>query len=167
MDRPNKIRLRIHGQPQPQGSKSAYIRNGRPIVAEGSNKTAREKHAAWRQAVATAARDHLDAGGDAAPDGPLSVQMLLLLTKPQSRRKRDRWVQVKPDVDKLARSVLDGLEDGGLLASDSRVSELKAWECYAVDVAPGALVFVQHLDESIAEALISALRGEGGDRGDT
>jgi Holliday junction resolvase RusA-like endonuclease len=37
---------------------------------------------------------------------------------------------VKPDIDKLCRAILDGLQDGGLLAEDSRVVTLTATKRY-------------------------------------
>lgn len=130
------IALTVHGVPAPQGSKTAYVRGEHAVVVEGSSKSGRAKHAAWRQAVATAARDHLDAGGPVAPDGALTVTMLFRFVRPKSRRKTERWVTTKPDIDKLIRSTLDGLVDGGVVFADQRVAEVIARKTYVSDGQP-------------------------------
>lgn len=43
---------------------------------------------------------------------------------------------VKPDADKLARSILDALEGAGTLTNDSRVTHLQATKHYADDHNP-------------------------------
>ncbi len=46
--------LTVVGVPQPQGSKTAYVRNGRAVVTEGRTASARENVAEWRRAVSDA-----------------------------------------------------------------------------------------------------------------
>ena len=67
-------------------------------------------------------------------DAPVSVYMDFYLPKP--KRPRYDVPAVKPDVDKLARSILDALEAAGILTNDSRVTHLKAIKHYASDVTP-------------------------------
>lgn len=145
--------LRVHGQPHPQGSKTAFVRGGKPIVAEAGTKASRSKHQAWRQAVATAARDLLDADGHTYPaTQPLDVGIDFVLPKPGSAPKYVRWAFRKPDLDKLARSVLDGLADGGLLAADQQVCQLACSKAYTVDgQAPGCTIVIRTLDHREAE----------------
>lgn len=144
--------LRVHGIPKAQGSKTAFVRGGKPIVAEAGSKESRSKHAAWRQAVATAARDLLEAGGHTYPASqPVDVGIDFVLPKPGSAPKYVRWAFRKPDLDKLARSVLDGLADGGLLAADQQVCQLACSKAYVVDGgAPGCVVVVRALEHGEA-----------------
>jgi Holliday junction resolvase RusA-like endonuclease len=127
------VELRVHGQP-------AFVRGGRAIVTEGKGK-GRESHAAWRQAVATAARDWQDLHHQALLDGPLAVRIEFLLHKPASTPKRKIWADRKPDLDKLVRSVLDAV-DKVVIAEDSRVVSLTASKRYALDEPPGALITI-------------------------
>lgn len=146
------IRLRVHGVPMPQGSKTAFVRGNRAILTDGRSAKARTAHAAWRQAVATAARDHLDAGGAYFGDhDPLAVTIGFLLPKPKSKPKRQLWVTTRPDVDKLARSTLDGLADGGLVADDARVALLTVSKRYAIDEPPGCVVTISDVADAVVE----------------
>lgn len=141
------VALRVYGVPMPQGSKTAFIRGGRAVLTDGRNAASRSSHAAWRQAVATAARDHLSAQPWCAPfDEPCVVHVTFLLPRPKSIPKKRRHPDRKPDLDKLNRSVLDALVDGGLLADDARVVELNARKAYAVDGEPtGCRVTIHRL----------------------
>jgi Holliday junction resolvase RusA-like endonuclease len=149
------IALRILGVPAPQGSKTAVVVNGSARLLEGGSKTGRAKHRAWRHAVAAEAEEHALRHG-AAPDGPLVVRILFVMPKPKSRPKRARWCDRKPDLDKLVRSTLDGLADGGVLAhGDSRVASITVGKVYAVPgQGTGAHVTVRPLDEREADLLV-------------
>lgn len=116
------VRFDVIGDPKPQGSKKAFVANGRAIMTEGNT------HAAWRNQVADAARQA--AIGlllcEAPLDGPLEARVEFRFAMPKSRPKRvrDQGESPKttaPDVDKLVRTVFDGLQAGGLIADDSRV----------------------------------------------
>jgi crossover junction endodeoxyribonuclease RusA len=135
------VELRVHGQPAPQGSKTAFVRGGRAIVTEGKGR-GRESHAAWRQAVATAARDWQAIHNAPLLDGPLAVSIEFLLTKPASAPKAKVWADRKPDLDKLVRSVLDAV-DGVVINGDSRVVSLYAAKQYAIGEAPGARIRIE------------------------
>ena len=67
-------------------------------------------------------------------DAPVSVFMDFYLPRP--KRPRYDVPAVKPDVDKLARSVLDALEAAGVLTNDSRVTKLRATKHYANTATP-------------------------------
>lgn len=141
------VALRVYGVPMPQGSKTAFVRGGRTVLTDGRRPAARASHAAWRQAVATAARDHLTANPWQAPfDEPTVVHITFLLPRPKSIPKKRRHPDRRPDLDKLNRSVLDALVDGGLLADDARVVELNATKVYAgPEEAPGCRVTIHAL----------------------
>jgi Holliday junction resolvase RusA-like endonuclease len=108
----------IEGVPFPQGSKTVSQAKGRAWLRDAN--AARLKP--WRHVIAT----HADLG--VTFDCPVIVTLSFVLPRPQ----RPRWAvpAVKPDIDKLCRAILDGLQDGGLLAEDSRVVTLTATKRY-------------------------------------
>jgi crossover junction endodeoxyribonuclease RusA len=115
----------IIGLPAPQGSKSV-MPGGRLI--EGSSKTGRAKHKSWRAAVAEASRELAE---DEPHDGALSLQVTFRLPMPASRPKRIQIVgewpkSTKPDLDKLIRTLCDGMTEGGLIRDDSRIYHIDA-----------------------------------------
>ncbi len=139
------IELRVVGVPAPQGSKTAFVRGGRAIVAEGKG-PGRQRHADWRQAVATAARDYLEAHPRARPiRGPVQVAISFRFPPTRSDPYRTRHT-TKPDVDKLARSVLDSLVSAGILVDDSLVCHLSILKRYEHVEPPGAVILLAELD---------------------
>lgn len=133
----------VVGTPAPQGSHSAVVRGSRAIVIEGASTTGRQAHRAWREAVAWEARAQTLSGGAVGDDVPVAVTVDFYMPKPKSRPKRAVWCDRKPDLDKLVRSTLDGLSDGGLVRHDSRVVKVSASKRYAGPGEPtGALVTV-------------------------
>lgn len=131
----------ILGVPAPQGSKTK-MPNG--AVLEAGSKIGRAKHKAWRHAVAETARDI----ADTEPyDGPLQVSIHFRMPMPASRPAAARiagvWPHsVKPDIDKLVRSTLDGLSDGGLIVGDHRVFALEV-DAFEVHGWTGAEVTIR------------------------
>lgn len=136
------VDLRILGVPAPQGSKTA-LPGGRLI--EGGSATGRARHRAWRTAVAEAAA-YAMTSRDAPLDGPLQLVADFRLPRPASARKSKVWADRKPDLDKILRSTLDGLTDGGLIADDARVVYVSASKALAdlSDLWTGAII---RLDE--------------------
>lgn len=108
----------IEGVPIPQGSKTIG-RGGGKVWLRDANATRLKP---WRQVIAEAA----DVG--VTFPGPVDVTLSFVLPRP----KRHRWAvpAVKPDVDKLARSVCDGLTDGGLIDDDARIVTLTLTKRY-------------------------------------
>jgi len=121
----------VPGTPAPQGSKTAFVVGRRAVVTDQNAKTLKP----WRALVAT----HADMG--LTFDCPVEVLLVFFMKRPQ----RPRWSTpaVKPDIDKLARAALDGLKDGGLIADDARVTELRVSKRYADDDAVGMSVEVR------------------------
>ena len=81
-------------------------------------------HAAWRNAVAAAAKNAAAECGTLT--GPLLVNIDYRFPMPKSRPKRVRdhgvaWKTTAPDKDKLDRCIGDGLTAGGLIADDSLI----------------------------------------------
>jgi Holliday junction resolvase RusA-like endonuclease len=127
------VTFEVLGLPAPQGSKKAFVVGGKARMTESAG----AKGYAWRDSVSAAARDvagHDDV--DAPLDGPLTVEILFRFPVPKSRARKvptGPWGSLpkttSPDVDKLARSVLDGLTAGGLISDDSLVVRLVAEKC--------------------------------------
>ncbi len=118
----------VAGVPVPQGSKSAFVRGGRAVVVEGSNKDQRDRHAAWRADVARGASV---AHNGAEPIlGAVAVRLEFFMPLPKSDPYRPSHVSA-PDLDKLIRNVLDALTNSGVIRDDSQVHMLEARKSYA------------------------------------
>ena len=142
------MRFRVNGQPAPQGSKR-HVGGGRMV--ESSRAVG-----PWREAVRAEAQDVLLATNDWHPDGmSLQVTVVFVLRRPKShyrsgrnaglvRESAPRFPAGRPDVDKLARAVLDGLVAGGVMADDAQVVSLNAAKVWAAAKdAPGAIIEVE------------------------
>ena len=123
------VGFKVLGEPAPQGSKTAYVRGGAAVLVEGTSKAGRDKHALWRAAVSEAA---LVARGGSQFSGPVTVHIEFFMPAPASDPHRTLHAK-KPDIDKLARSVLDSLKVSGLIRDDSLVHSLHATKFYARD----------------------------------
>ena len=121
----------VIGLPAPQGSKSAFVRGGRAVIVEGSSKSGRDKHAAWRAAVADGARKALVEAVDPFL-GPTEVVMVFYLPLPASDPHRTLHTSV-PDLDKIVRSTSDALVNAGLVKDDSLFWLISAKKGYARD----------------------------------
>lgn len=114
------IRLEVIGNPITQGSKRAFVVNGRAVITEGGGK----KHKDWRAAVADAAQAWCrENGNPPLITGPVLMRITFGMQKPASAPKRTRTYPIKArsgDVDKLQRSILDSLT-GVLFVDDSQV----------------------------------------------
>jgi len=74
--------------------------------------------------------------------GPVVVAVEFRLSRPKSLPRRVVHCVRKPDIDKLARNVLDGLT-GVLFLDDAAVVDLRARKVYAApDEGPGATITV-------------------------
>lgn len=155
------VTLRVAGVPAPQGSKSAWViwprgaktcptcgnKFGRPraILSEGKeNSPQRKRLTAWREAIVAEANT---AGIHEPLRGPVRVQVVFALARPKSYPAW-RWLHwVKPDVDKLCRSTLDGLTAAGVFGDDAQVVELAVRKVYALDRPLGATIKIEPLAE--------------------
>lgn len=123
-----RVEFEVVGVPAPQGSTRAFVANGRAHVTNAKN----AKHNNWRDSVAAAARDVADHDDIGAPlDGPLGLSVEFRFPMPRSRPKKARaagiaYKATAPDLDKLLRSLCDGLQAGGLVSDDARICALEA-----------------------------------------
>ena len=108
----------VPGEPGPQGSKSfkGFSKQGKAILTESSAKVK-----PWRALVGRAASH------ECVPiDGPVVVRLDFVLYRPKSTPKTKPTppaIKKNGDIDKLARSTLDGLT-GYAYGDDSQVTKL-------------------------------------------
>lgn len=130
-----RIRIEVDGLPKPKGSLK-HIGRGRLVEQVAGSGT-------WRERIAWACREQYKGEPIAVPAG---VDFEVRVPAPKSAPKRRVTLPAtrsSGDVDKHARNVLDALVDGGVLADDSRVVDLRARKrhCLPGEV-PGAVIFV-------------------------
>lgn len=133
--------FRVRGLPVPQGSAKPFIAGGKARLLTKSAPLM-----AWRTAIATAASGAM--GSDPILTGPVIVVAVFGLPKPASV-KRDT-PSVRPDLDKLARALLDGLT-GVVVRDDSLVVRLEVGKVYSE--APGVAVTVAEWSGRAMKAL--------------
>lgn len=121
----------VPGVPAPQGSKSVTRRG---VMYEQNKRTK-----PWREAVVAHCRAALPASWEVL-DGPLDAELVFYLPRPQ--RPAYASPAVKPDVDKLARNVFDGLTQAGVIRDDARVVRLTASKVYATQTT-GCVVTIR------------------------
>jgi crossover junction endodeoxyribonuclease RusA len=118
----------VAGLPVTQGSKTAYVVNGRPVLAEKGG----DRLKGWRYAIASEARTAMR--DVSLFEGPLVVNLMFGLPRPSSApKKRRTWpIAVRSgDVDKLARAALDACT-GVVWHDDSQVVGLAVCKDYGV-----------------------------------
>jgi crossover junction endodeoxyribonuclease RusA len=138
----------VNGMPAPQGNHRV---NRSGAVYETSKAVG-----PWREAVrAETQRAMLMLSG--AFTGPVKVTLKFVVPRPKGHYRTGRnagmlrdaapsWPAGKPDVDKLARAVLDGLTAGGAWKDDSQVVQLFAGKSYAAQDSPGCVITVHDLE---------------------
>lgn len=118
----HQLHFHALGQPRSKGSPEIKRRakTGRPFVLEKNDCRL------WQEVIAWEARIAARAAGLMEPlDVPVSLRLAFRV--PCGATPLGRAAAVKPDVDKLSRTVLDALE-GVLYVNDSRVVELVAYK---------------------------------------
>jgi crossover junction endodeoxyribonuclease RusA len=133
----------IVGTPAPQGSKRHV---GRGIMVESSKKVK-----PWREAVKWAVPSPFPPFA-----GPLDVELVFSLKRPKGHYGTGRnagklkesspaYPATRPDIDKLARSTLDGLGEAGVFGDDSQIVTLLAEKRYT-DEATGCRVTIKEAE---------------------
>lgn len=132
----NAYAIVVRGTPAPQGSKRALPAGGRPggrpVIVEMSKAAG-----PWRQAV----RSETQRVIPAPLIGPVWVTIEFQLQRPRSAPKSVIRPIKRPDLDKLARAVLDGLTMGGAWLDDAQVISLLTTKVFA-ETAPGCTITV-------------------------
>lgn len=129
----------VSGVPQPQGSKSGFIADGRAVVVDKNPKMLKP----WRKAVTDVARATWEYG--ALLEGPVRVEAVFVLPRPKSVKRA--LPHVRPDSDKLARSILDSVTDAGnVWRDDAQVVQLHVSKIYGE--VPGVHVNITRVEVS-------------------
>lgn len=130
------LRFNVPGVPKPQGSKRGFIVGGRVNLVEASGNDLK----AWRQAITLTARRESAHQKWELTNHPLHVSLDFMVIRP-ARPKFTAFPAVKPDIDKLARAVLDALTDAKTVwVDDCQVVTLYATKSYGF---PGVAVTVR------------------------
>jgi Holliday junction resolvase RusA-like endonuclease len=119
----NKLFLLIPGRPAPQGSKKAFVVRGRVNLVEQSKGLP-----AYRKAIADECLLRSDNWNRSEVEA-IDITIRFMLRPP---KKHGKYPITRPDVDKLCRSVLDGVTQSGVIwKDDSQVVSIKATKTYS------------------------------------
>lgn len=152
------IRLDVLGTPAPKGSGRAMLIGGKARFIAGGSSVNAAKMKSFEMAIRERVMLEIYDGqrwNDAAPhyvDKALAVAIVFRLARPAGhwgtgkhagmlKPSAARTPTTKPDVDKLARQVLDVLT-GSVWDDDSRIVELLVRKQYATPGREGALIIV-------------------------
>jgi Holliday junction resolvase RusA-like endonuclease len=140
--------ITVRGLPAAQGSKR-HVGGGRMIESS-------KAVGPWREAVRAETQRAMEREGWEQLAGAVRVSLVFEMVRPKSHWRTGRNAALlrsgapdypagKPDVDKLARAVLDGLTAGGAWKDDSQVAILIAQKLYGA--APGCRINVTEIGE--------------------
>lgn len=149
------VRFRAIGRPYPQGSKSAFVANGKggkavAVMKESSGRG----HSSWRNAVSEASLAVVERDLHGVPlAGALRLDVTFRFSMPTSR---PRWQHVlgrifkttEPDLSKLVRAVEDAFQAAGLIDNDSRIAMLVAAKYEYETGWQGATFRIEELPDS-------------------
>lgn len=121
----------VTGVPRPQGSKVGYYRGGRVVLVESGG----VEHKAWRNEVAKVAQEEWT---NEPMSGALQASLTFYLPKP---KKRTSPPTSKPDIDKLARAVLDSLSKI-VYRDDAQITMLTVRKRWAGSIRAGVTILV-------------------------
>lgn len=129
------FRCFVRGEPRAKGSKKAFVQKGRPIIVDSNPNTR-----SWQRLI----QDRVSAEFKGEPwAGPLEVSLVFGFVRPASAKKR-RMPSVRPDLDKLARAVLDALEAARVMLDDAQVVSMSVLKEYLE--IPGVQIEVRKLE---------------------
>ena len=140
--------ITVRGVPAPQGSKR-HVGGGRMVEMS-------KAVGPWREAVRAETQAQRNTR-TFITGTPVEVHVTFVLPRPKGHHRTGRNAHLlkpsappypagRPDLDKLARAVLDGLTAGGAWKDDSQVAVLQLAKVYAEDgEAPGCTIFVKEL----------------------
>lgn len=113
----SEIRFVVHGNPAPKGSATAFYSEKQGRTFSHQSKSVQE----WERLVRSQAQTHAAACG--LWEGPVSMALEFYLLMPKSlpkKRQATAMPDKHPDLDKLARAVLDALK-GVIYRDDAQV----------------------------------------------
>jgi Holliday junction resolvase RusA-like endonuclease len=133
----------VPGIPVQQGSKTAFKHHatGKVVLIDDNS----VRLAPWRQKASIHARNAVVRHGGWLPlESPVIVGLRFYMPRPATVPKARRPLpNVKPDIDKLTRAMLDAMTDAKVYADDAKVVELHVYKFYADDCEPCVKVTVE------------------------
>jgi len=135
------IMFAVSGLPQTKGSTKGFVgrsKKTRKLRAFLTNDNPKNKP--WAASVAWEAKRHAPCVPLA---GPVRVELLFRLRKPQRHPKYFVHHTKKPDLDKLTRSIMDALKQGGIYKDDAQVCDSHQVKIYSDE--PGVSVTVKEI----------------------
>ena len=136
-----ELKIYIPIEAQPQGSKNAFIVNGKVVLVESSNNLKKNRKLVSAHINSEA---YQDKWVRVMKPAAVFVQAVFGMTRPPSVKRKKHTVA--PDLDKLGRFLLDALTDAGnVFEDDSQVTELNLAKLYSD--APGIYIRVRTNDE--------------------
>ncbi len=148
----------VDGDPQPKGSATAFVvwahvleavdrfrKSGKRILPRAFITNDNPNAKAWQETVMDAALEARRAGPLLAGElmiGAVVVDLVFHLARPQKIRSSIVSHTTRPDADKLARCVLDGLT-GVIYRDDGQVAAIRLAKQYApIDGRPGVTITI-------------------------
>lgn len=129
-------RFQVTGTAKPKGSMRAFVPKGwtRAVITSASSSVK-----TWEQTIRTVAEEY----SNAYTTSPVRVRLRFALPRPKSLPRQASLLHAKrPDVDKLARAVLDALT-GIIWNDDAQVTSLHASKVYVqVDEPPKLMITI-------------------------
>jgi Holliday junction resolvase RusA-like endonuclease len=132
----------VAGVPVPQGSKTGYSRGGSVQLVDSNAKVLKP----WRAEVTRVAFHSWL--GRMPFEGPVRVYAVFVFEKPKTVKREAP--SVRPDIDKLARALLDGVTDAKTIwRDDAQVTQLDVEKTYGA--APGVHVVISRAEPRPAQ----------------
>jgi Holliday junction resolvase RusA-like endonuclease len=142
------FQLVLHGPPPSKG-RPRFTRHGRPYTDASTREAEESVVAAW-----------MAAGRPVLADGPVRVSVVVVVPRPRSHYRSDGtlsaaglragkwWPRRRPDVDNVAKAVMDALS-GRAWHDDACVASLEVWRRWAVpgETAPCTQIWVTLLEK--------------------
>ena len=134
------IKIVIPGIPVAKGRPKFSVRGGFARAYTPAKTKAHEETIAWHGRVAMGSRTPLE--------GPLCVDLLFTMPIPASIPKKRATALIgcphtkKPDLDNLAKAILDGL-NGIIWLDDSQIVEIRARKIYGLE--PSTVIVISVL----------------------
>jgi Holliday junction resolvase RusA-like endonuclease len=124
----------VYGNAVAKGSTRAFplMKDGKPVLGKGGRPVTittgdNPKTKDWQLLVSKAAQEY---GPEELLDGPVCMELFFYLQRPKSLTPKKRpYPTVKPDLDKLIRSIGDGLK-GIIYSEDARIVKIVAAKYY-------------------------------------
>jgi crossover junction endodeoxyribonuclease RusA len=134
---PRTVHFAVRGIPRPQGTARAFVAGGRAYLATDTNRP-NSPIGAWRSAIRNLAQTAM--GDQDLLAGPVDVTATFSMPRPASLPKRVTQPDARPDLDKLARALLDAMT-GVVIRDDAQVVGLQLRKRYDSD-QPGVSIHV-------------------------